>query len=615
MCGINGIVDFSKSERNFNAEIKAMNNALKRRGPDHQAFVKHHHITLGHTRLSILDTHQRSHQPMQDHSGTYSIIFNGEVYNYVELKNEHLPEVPFNTHSDTEVVLEMFKKYGPDCLSHFNGMFAVCILNHSTHEVFLARDRMGIKPLYYSISDNALIFSSQLKGILSSGLIKKTLNKRALNDYLRWQSVPEPFSIIENVHVFPAGHYALFKSKWNSPKAYFSFKASTPLKSTPKQQALQNIRSLFFKAVQLRLRADVPFAAFLSGGIDSSAIVGAMSHTKKDHTHSLSVVFNENEYSEEKYAQLIAKKFETKHTNIRLQATDLLEMINPALQAMDQPSADGINTYLISKVTREKGIKMALSGLGGDELFCGYDLFVRLKKIHRLKFLFAIPRPLRVLVGKILFFKSTTAHQKLKEIAALPAYNIKAIHEILRSTFSAKDIKAFTSFTPSTPHPHNSTFNTDTHLFSEVSLLEYQQYLKHTLLRDSDVMSLAHGLEVRVPFLDHQLITYVLGLSDQLKYPTVPKKLLLESLGDMLPKEITHRKKMGFTFPWEKWIKNELKPLCEKAIDDLAKRPYFNTDALKDYFNAFINGSSNTSWARIWTLVALELWLTENQIE
>ncbi len=614
MCGINGIIQFGGS-KSMHDPLNKMNNALSHRGPDSEGSFHHNSVSLGHRRLSIIDTSNNGNQPMFSQNKRYCIVFNGEVYNYKELKKTHLADHPFTTETDTEVVLAMFIKYGLDCLQHFNGMFAFVVYDTESQGTIIVRDRLGIKPLYYYRDDNKLIFSSELRAILKSGLVSKELDKAYLAEYLRQQTVADPNTIIKNIKTLLPGHYIKsFKQKININR-YYEFKVEANSNNSPEpiKDIHKKVKEKFLNAVELRMRADVSFGAFLSGGIDSSAVVAGMSTVQTNAVETFSIIFDDPEFSEDKYAQIIAKKYNTNHHKLLLKSTDLLDSLPEAMSAMDHPGGDGINSYLVSKVTRNEGVKMALSGLGGDELFAGYSLFNRIynlkNKSTRINW---APQFIKDVAAKALDSRHEISKTKIAEFLRLKNWNTSEVHDILRSTFSKKQIHALlnTQYT----FPSSTSLNTNTHTLSEISLLEYDSYLKHVLLRDADQMSMAHGLEIRVPFLDHNLIEYVLQLPDSVKFPHTPKKLLVDSLGELIPSEIVNRPKMGFTFPWKNWLKTDLKANVESKLESLGNRAYFSSEAIQQLWKGFLNSSKDVSWSRIWSLVALEWWLQENDI-
>ncbi len=630
MCGINGILGI-KDVNVARQKVDAMNNSLRHRGPDDEGTFVIDNIALGHRRLSIIDLSAAGHQPMKSYDGRYQVVYNGELYNYKELKFELTRVISgskdkaylFQTNTDTEVIIAAYSRWGTDCVSHFNGMFAFAIWDKETKELFIARDRLGIKPLYYSYSNNVLVFSSEIRSLLSSQLIPKKLDENSLSDYLRYQTVHAPNTIVKGVKMLMPGHYIKANADKVTIHNYWSLTGNISNASAGKSydEVCKEVNNLLTKSVERRLIADVPFGAFLSGGIDSSAIVGLMSKVSSEKIKTFSVVFDESEFSEAKYAQLIAKKFNTDHHEIKLSPADFLEQLPNALKAMDHPSGDGPNTYVVSKVTKEAGITMALSGLGGDELFAGYDVFKRTLELNNKKWLNALPLFMRGAGGSILkTAKPGIASDKVAEFIKQAKLNFNTYYPLSRQVLMDEQILKLVN-TPQLAANRVAEIINELQIsdskfqISQVTIAEISTYMQNVLLRDSDQFSMAHALEVRVPFIDYILVEYVLGIPDKYKSVASPKKLLVDALGDMLPPEIVNRPKMGFTFPWKLWVKNELKSFCEQKMISLSRRKFFNEKGVMNLWNDFLADNPRISWSRIWYLVVLENWLQENGIE
>jgi asparagine synthase (glutamine-hydrolysing) len=620
-----------------------MNLALAHRGPNDEGIFSEEGITLGHRRLSIIDLSSAGHQPMSFENGRYTIVYNGELYNFKEIKAE-LSDYNFKTATDTEVILAAFSKWGKDCLAKFNGMFAFAIWDKVQQQLFIARDRLGIKPLYYSEVNGNFIFSSEVRGILSSGKVDRKLNVNAIGDYLRYHTVHAPATIIENVKMLMPGNYLLLgKEKleiqsWWKPKLAIDFgkemkevfdalgtfdvKKLLEQKS-PYQKRCEEVRRLLRNAVECRLVADVPFGAFLSGGIDSSAIVALMSEVATSKVKTFSVVFDDSEFSEAVYARMVAKKFNTEHHEIKLKPEDFLADLPNALNAMDHPSGDGPNTYVVSKATKNAGITMALSGLGGDELFCGYDIFKRAVEIEKKRWLNNVPLGIRKMGGgAIKKIKGGVAGEKMAAVISQKKINFRSYYPLMRQVLSEDQVKLifpneanYISAVSNSIEKIQKDFPGKYSLMSCISVAEISTYMQNVLLRDTDQMSMAHALEVRVPFLDYKLVEYVLNLDDQYKNNFSPKKLLVDSLGDLLPTEIVNRPKMGFTFPWKNWMKNELKTFCEERLNKLGKRNSFDGNGVQQLWNSFLKDDPRVTWSRVWLLVVLSHWLEKNGIE
>lgn len=624
MCGITGIHGL-EGLSDPEALVRRMNAAIAHRGPDADGVLRVGNNVLGHRRLSIIDLSPASNQPFRSADGRFTIVFNGEIYNYRELK-QAMPDATWRTGGDTEVLLEAFARWGAECLHRLHGMFAFAIHDSATDELFLARDRMGIKPLYWYHGDRHLLFASELRALLATGLLPRRLDQDALVDYLRYQTVHAPATIIEGVRLLEAGHWMRISDQEVTVQRWYDLVGSArrDVESWTAEQVRPQVRELLSRAVEKRLVSDVPFGAFLSGGIDSSAVVGLMAQASTAPVHTFSVVFDEEEFSEEHYARIIARKFSTKHAAIRLQPADMLRLLPDALAAMDHPSADGPNTYVVSKVTKEAGITMALSGLGGDEVFAGYPVFTRTLDLWEKRWVTQFPGFLRRMGAAVIgAARPSIASDKMGELLRLDAFSVDDTFPISRLVFTDRDLVGLIS-RDRLPEKRVGTIlrglirNDGGHalpFLSQVSLGELSTYLQNVLLRDTDQMSMAHALEVRVPFLDHELIEFVLGVSDRLKYPHSPKKLLVESLGDLLPPAVVNRPKMGFTLPWEQWMRNELRAFCEARIAKLDARPEFRQGSAMGLWGRFLAQDKRVNWSRIWNLVVLADWLERNGIE
>jgi asparagine synthase (glutamine-hydrolysing) len=630
VCGINGILGLTETA-DAKRKVIAMNSAMQHRGPDDEGVFADNKIALGHRRLSIIDLSNAGHQPMQSHDGRYQIVYNGEIYNYRELKFELQRVISgsnqgaylFQTNTDTEVIIAAYARWGSECVKRFNGMFAFAIWDNQTKELFIARDRLGIKPLYYCFTNGIFVFSSEIRSLLASELIPKKLDESSLVDYLRYQTVHAPNTIVKGVKMLMPGNYIKAVNDKITTHTYWSLTNNISKESEGKNYAevCKDVNQLLTKAVERRLIADVPFGAFLSGGIDSSAIVGLMTKVSTEKVKTFSVTFDESEFSEAKYAQLVAKKFNTDHHEIKLNPSDFLKELPNALNAMDHPSGDGPNTYVVSKATKVAGITMALSGLGGDELFAGYDVFKRSLELQNKQWLSIFPKSLRGAGGNVLsFIKPGVASEKIAELLKQNAINFKTFYPLSRQVLMDKQILSIVNVQQLPPNQVNDIIGLPQILnlksnISQVSIAEMSTYMQNVLLGDADQMSMAHALEVRVPFIDYTLVEYVLGVSDKYKNPTTPKKLLVDALGDLLPNEIVSRPKMGFTFPWKEWMKKDLKTFCEHKIISLSKRKSFNEKEVIKLWNDFLNDNPRITWSRVWYLVVLENWLGGNGIE
>jgi asparagine synthase (glutamine-hydrolysing) len=627
MCGINGFVSDKQSNAEKQLTVSKMNATLSHRGPDNDGIWQGDNVCLGHRRLSIIDLSAASNQPFFSGDQRFVIVYNGELYNYKELKLElqraahgsNSAPYFFKTQSDTEVVLAAYMRWGNKCLEYFNGMYAFAIYDTVKKKLVVARDRIGVKPLYYYYGEAGLLFSSEIRPIIHSGVKAFSLNRDAVAEYTMYQTVHAPNTIIKGVKTLMPGHLLEYENEKATISCYYDLNKISHLSNDLSYAEIcKEVHALLGQSVQRRLVADVPFGAFLSGGIDSSAIVGLMSQLSTEKIQTFNVSFDESEFSESKYARLIAKKFNTHHHEIKLSPEDFLKTLPEALQATDHPGGDGPNTYIVSKATKQSGITMALSGIGGDELFAGYDVFKRMAELQKKSWINALPLMTRKAAGyAIKKQKRSIAGNKIQELLTQNKINFQSAYPLNRSLYTERELSALLK----NPQPFETIKQIvsrvpqiENHLLSAVSIAEISTYLQNTLLRDADQMSMAVALEVREPFLDYKLIEFVLSVEDRHKYPHTPKKLLTDSLGDLLPPEIVNRPKMGFTLPWQLWLKNELKTFCEKNMTEFSRRSFCNEKEVQSLWSRFLAGDKMVSWSRIWHLVTLNHWLNENKI-
>ncbi len=613
MCGISALIQYNK---NLPARkvLERMNKEMAHRGPDASGYYINENIGLGHRRLSIIDTDESANQPMLSSNKNWAITFNGEIYNYVELKAQQLPGVQFQTESDTEVLLELFEKFGVEAISKLSGMFAFVLHHIPSNETYVVRDRYGIKPLYYSIQKNGCFIASEIRAILASDLVPRKINRSALEEYIETQTVCAPNTLIEKVKLLEAGHYLHFKGNEISKHCYYRLLSDTNYELSDKKSAQEFLRSTLKESVAQHMRADVPFGAFLSGGIDSSLLVGLMSEVRNERINTFQISFDEEAFDERRYAQLVAKKFNTNHHEINLKASEFLKDIPSAIAAIDFPSGDGPNTYAVSKATKEAGITVAISGLGGDELFAGYPAFQYMTSIEK-SLALKLSYPLRKSVSLLLSsFSSNRSLLKKAELLGLKQADLAHAFPLVRKVWNANELLKRKTQHFEIEQNFNFIFEKNAPLLNRVSAAEIESYMQHVLLRDSDQMSMAHSLEIRVPFLDHNVVELATHLSNDLKYPTSPKKFLTETFADILPNEVVNRKKMGFTLPWSVWMKNELKEFTEAGFQELYNQDVVNEVVLRKAWRKFLSGNEEKSFISFWHLSVLGHWMKNNQV-
>lgn len=595
-----------------------MTDAIHHRGPDVNGYYENGGISLGHTRLSIIDLFECSNQPMSDHTGRYRIIFNGEIYNFQELK-ACLTEYPFKSKGDTEVILAAYSIWGPKCLELCKGMFAFAIWDNVKDELFLARDRFGVKPLYYYTNDETLFFASEIRALLASNQIPRKINGAAIASFLQYQSVEGNETMIEGVRSLSAGTYMIVDSKGLHVHRYWNIIGNKPdFDFNNINKVKKKIYELLLTSVERRMISDVPLGAFLSGGIDSSAIVGLMAEVSKSQVNTFTVGFQEKEFDESPFAKIVATKFNTHHQQVLLKSGSFLSELLPALNAMDSPSGDGVNSYVVSKAIRESGIAVALSGVGGDELFAGYPIFRKFLQLMSFRNVWKPMKPVRHFFADVIANRNRKTGRYLQLLRS-PDADIATFYPTFRQIVSPTMLNDCTNVSFNFISGNEDLLKLNGHLhelplLSQVSVAEYLGYTQHTLLKDMDQMSMACSLEVREPYFDHELVEFVLHIPDKQKFPTYPKKLLVESLNGLLPPEIVHRKKQGFLFPWNAWMKNELRTFCESHLIAISERDFIKGDQLMLYWKRFLSGDDSVRWMEIWLFVVLEYWLQKNNV-
>lgn len=593
MCGIAG--HFSSSYQSINQQ--AVLTTLSHRGPDAQASWQGEHGLLFHSRLSIIDTDERANQPFTDPTGRYVLVFNGEIYNYQQLKAQ-LP-IQWQTTSDTELLLFWLINYGSARLNDLEGMFAFAFYDTQTQELLLARDRFGKKPFYLHQQEGILSFASEVRVLMQMHPELRTVSKQQLSNWLFWQTIPGG-CLIDGIEELEPGQFMLLKNSqvvktasYLAPNPYLGMNPS-------REEALVSIKEKVTSAIEKRLVADVPFAAFLSGGVDSSIITAVAAQRLGKDLHTFTVSFDESQFSEHHIAAEVAKRYQTQHHEIRLKPQDFLDLLPEGLAATDHPSGDGLNTYVVSKYTKAEGFKMALSGIGGDEWFLGYQYFQKMSAWQQ-KAWMGMLMPLSPLVP----FK----YRKGLEISAAVSKFGGAAYAYQRLLFDQASMQSLFGLPKPNLFPLQEKQAFSQALYSEQ---EWKYYTQPVLLRDSDQYSMAVGLELRAPFMDGDVVNYALALSDSLKLGQRPKDLLIAAFEADLPRSVYDRQKQGFTLPWEQWMQTELKEFCTARIARFCTR--IAHQGLHQEWLLFQKGKSKLSWSRFWAVVALEDYLRRNKL-
>jgi len=635
MCGIIGIVDYSKSinETTFNK----MRDSIAYRGPDDFGtnFYENNlfNLALGHRRLSIQDLSPLGHQPMNFENLT--IIFNGEVYNFDEIKKElESFDYTFISHSDTEVILKAFHKWGVNSVDKFRGMFSFAIYDNEKEKIFIFRDRAGVKPLYYYVGKNEFIFGSELKSFYPYPNFEKIINHKSLPFYFRFGYIPAPNTIFENTYKLKPGHYIEYdlKNKNFEIKKYWDLKDfyESTKNLDNEGKILNDLENILKESFNLRMISDVPVGVFLSGGVDSSLVASMIQKNVKKPIKTFTIGFNEKDYDEAIFAKKIANHIGSEHTELYCNANDMLELIKELPFLYDEPFGDSsaLPTILVSKLAKEK-VTVVLSGDGGDEAFVGYSKYFALNKFSNLN-----NQPLKKSILKVL-------------TNILSANNIQAINNFLPNKLKQKNIKdkyqkfknAIQSnsfeemFINASSYVDNDTLrrvlknytidfkNTEFELklnkeissIDKMLLIDYKTFMVDDVLTKVDRASMSVSIEAREPLLDHKIIEFSAKIPNELKYKNnIGKYLLKKILYKYVPKELIERPKSGFQIPLENWLKNDLKPLVEKYLskERLENSDIYNVSEIQNMLTDFYNHKT-INVSLIWFILMFEMWKEE----
>ncbi|SER31834.1 asparagine synthase (glutamine-hydrolyzing) [Pedobacter rhizosphaerae] len=555
MCRIAGIIDRNRTALEIQTDLSAMCNSMKHGGPDDEGFYIGEELGLGHRRLSIIDLSTAGHQPMFYGNQNLVISYNGEIFNYKELKTELLSlGLTFETATDTEVILAAYQAFGIQSFAKLQGMFAFALHDQMRKQTFLVRDCSGIKPLYYYAAYEKLVFASEVKAFKQTTyLFEENPNWKVC--MLAFGHLPEPYTTLDEVNSLKKGYFL----QWNHSDSTYQIKPyavpSPKARVNNETQARENIKQSLTQAVKKHLISDAPIGAFLSGGIDSSLItLLAQQHldeeAKQQKLNTLSIHFDVPSMSEKPYQDLIQAQAGTNHSEYLVTQKVFNTYLSDTLSAMDQPSTDGINSWFICHFAKQKGLKAVLSGIGADEIFGGYPSFKRMAWVKKL----------RKTPSFILKFGERFKKSALKRAYYLSYQNTVGDYLFLRGVFSPAEIAKILNLSlvavdevlRSLEIGHLPTNQAPA---LQASWLESNLYMQNQLLKDTDYMSMQHGVEVRVPFLDANLLEEIAAIQQQIKYQKdKPKRLLIDSFKDILPEKIWNRPKMGFTFPFQKWL-------------------------------------------------------------
>ncbi len=610
MCGIVGF--YSKDNQYTNEHLLAMNDVIAHRGPDASGYFNDKHCYLGHRRLSIIDTSESANQPFYSHCNRYVMVYNGEVYNFKELAAKY--KIVAKTSSDTEIVLTLFTKLGVSFVSVLNGMFSITIYDTTEKQLFLFRDRVGIKPLFYYQSEGLFAFASELKSLKKLLNKKLSINKTAVSDFLYLGYIPEPNTIYEEIKKFPSGSYAIVKGGALEIKKYWDNAEKIDAQIiSDEHNAKHTLKELLVSSVEYRMISDVPLGTFLSGGTDSSLVTAIAQSISNKPVKTFSIGFKEAKFNEAVHAKTVAKHLNTEHHEFILSEKEAIEQVDKLLNIYDEPFADSstIPTLLVSEMAK-KEVTVTLSGDGGDELFMGYGMYNWANRLSN-PLIQTFRKPISYLLSKgdnrkqraakVFDYKSNTRLKSHifsqeqyffseKEISKLliqdSAISIEENYPNLERKLSPREMQAF---------------------------FDFNTYLKDDLLVKVDRASMFHSLETRVPLLDHRIVEFALNLDESLKIKgDVQKYLLKEVLYDYIPKNIMDRPKWGFGIPLVTWLSKDLKYLIDNYLSKQIVEKYGtvrfeNVDAI---VKQFINGKTFL-FNRIWVLVLLHKWLKDNE--
>ena len=627
MCGIAGFTQFHQKQGDKKSLI-AMGQAIFHRGPDDGGEYLDDNIGLCHRRLSIIDLSAAGHQPMHSYNDQYTIVFNGEIYNFLPLREQLIEKgYQFNSHSDTEVLLALYQEYGVDLLQYINGMFAFALWDKSEKCLFLARDRIGKKPLYYHQTEGDILFASEIKSLLALPQVPKKLRLDAVHDFFAYQYIPDPKSIFEDIYKLEPGHYIKLTANNSETVKYWDI-SFAKVSSKSEQNLKAKLLDIANECTQKRMISDVPLGAFLSGGVDSSGIVALMAKNSDTPVTTCSIGFDEKKFNETEFAKIVAHQYKTEHHELTVHnnVADSLELIT---SFFDEPFADPslVPTYFVAKLAREK-VTVAISGDGGDEIFAGYSKYTvdDIENNLRNKFPTWLRKglfpSLSRLANKFNYTPFKKASSLLSSLSVDPAMGFYITNSMIKDRqweqLVRPDIKqSLADYHPSslTIERYNQADGTD-HL-SKILYTDIKTYLAGGILVKVDRMSMANSLEVRAPLLDYKLIEFAATIPSNLKYNNGEKKYLLkEAFKDSLPDDILYRKKMGFSVPLASWLKNELRSICqEKLINSpCGLKQIFNLDAVSSLWKEHLDGKADNSNV-LWSMLMFQMWWDKYMVE
>ena len=618
MCGITGY--FSPSGKFNKAHLETATQRLSHRGPDAGAVYCNGNVGLGHRRLSILDLSETANQPMVSANNRFVIAYNGEVYNFKEIEIEirkYRPDVKFKTSSDTEIILEAFSLWRENIVHMLNGMFAIAIYDKDNDSLYMFRDRLGIKPIYFYWDDKDFFFASELKAIKAiNKVIPLELNKKALPYFFHLGFIPEPYSIYHNVYKFPTGSYLKLSKHGFELISYWEPSSKiTKEVLTNEVKAKQQLKDLVISSVKYRMISDVPFGTFLSGGIDSSLVTAVAQSVSSSPVKTFSIGFNEKEHSEGHFAEAIAKYLKTDHHAFNVSQQDAIDLVDSLDQVYDEPFADtsAIPTMLVSKLAR-KYVTMTLSGDGGDELFMGYGAHLWAQRLSN-PFISGLRTPIKIALGM--------GNNRTKRVANL--FESYSEDNFESNIFSQEQNLYYEKELPLLLKNYSNSF---IHFMPELkdlkrklssketqAMFDFSVYLKDDLLVKVDRATMKHSLETRVPLLDYRIVEFAFNLDENLKLKgNVSKYLLKQVLYDYVPKEYFDRPKRGFSIPMHKWLRSDFKLYAEKYVNKAMCERYeiISWDYAQKVLNYFYKDNLDFYYNRLWLIISIHKFMESN---
>jgi asparagine synthase (glutamine-hydrolysing) len=619
MCGIFGIVT-TKPRSELAEPVDRALDALAHRGPDDCGieFISDERdgltVAFAHQRLSVIDPSPAGHQPMRDEATGDWITYNGEVFNFRDLRRDLVARgLRFRSESDTEVLLKGFGARGRDAIADWRGTFAFGFWNARLRSLTLARDRLGIKPLYYYHDGDTFIFASEVRALLATGLTPCKISPPALDSYLAWGVVEQPLTIIENIHAVLPGHILEFKDGRAQAKAYWELRADRRNKVRDERGLIEEMGALLTDSVKSHLVSDVPVGVFLSGGIDSGSVMALASRGVKSPIRSFSVCFEGQNPWERDRAEKIARRYGADHYSVPVTEGEILSILPDALRAMDQPSIYGLNTFVVSQAVARAGMKVALSGLGGDEVFAGHEFFrsIACEEQMRNRLKAAAPKVRKAAASAIVAFSSSDRAAKLSALLRSDQpdeHSVKSRRHLFTPGQRLALMLANGGASPAVDDWNerqiSNCANADP--INQASALELGGYLGNALLRDTDSMSMAHGLDVRAPLIDHKVVEKALTVPGKLKLRRKePKWILVDAVGD-LPREVAVGPKRGFELPFKNWLAGALRDRIESALWSPQLTKLLSITAMQEVWSDFVRGRA--SWPRVWSFYVLAEW-------